>query len=427
MKIAVVGGGVIGLSIAWRCAERGASVTVIDPAPGSGASWVAGGMLAPVAEAYRGEEAVTALGVESARRWPAFAAALAGASGVDPGFTTEGTLVVARDGDDTGELTDLFALQRAAGLPAERVTSRAARRLEPALGPAIRGALWLPEDHQIDNRLLLRALKAACDRVSVGFVAESATAIAPSSVTVASGVSIGADVVVVATGAQVPPLVGFDGAAGDADTSIMPVRPVKGQILRVRSTPTAVCPTRTVRGVDVYIIPRAHGEIAIGATSEEKGFDTTVTAGAVMDLLRDAWELCPGLAEAEFVEAIAGLRPGTPDNAPLIGWWGPGERGSRRSPAGPAGSSCLVAMGHYRHGVLLAPITADAVSAWVFGPARNGEDGIDAAALAPFDPMRFASTSPAALFPPSSGSAASTGAAGSTLGPGSTIRSGASA
>ena len=382
MRVVVVGGGVVGLSIAWRGAARGASVTVVDPAPGAGASWVAGGMLAPVAEAARGEEAVTALGIESARRWPAFATALADASGLAPGLTTMGTLVVARDGDDAGELGELHQIQQAAGLVAERVSSREARRLEPALGPSIRGGLWLPDDHQVDNRALLRALKAACDRRAVGFVEDAATAIGPSSVTVTSGSVIPADVVVVATGAWVPPL-RFDDAF-----AAVPVRPVKGQILRVRSTPTAVCPTRTVRGVDVYIIPRANGEIAIGATSEEKGYDTTVTAGGVMDLLRDAWELCPGLAEAEFVEAIAGLRPGTHDNVPLIGWWGPGAAAGS---SGSAGSACLLAMGHYRHGVLLAPITADAVVASILG--ADATTGADAVLLAPCDPMRVADAS----------------------------------
>ena len=299
---------------------------------------------------------------------------MASASGLDPGLTTMGTLVVARDHDDTGELGELHLIQQAAGLIAERVTSREARRLEPALGPAVRGGLWLPDDHQVDNRALLRALKQACDRAAVGFVAERACAIAPAAVTVGSGAVIPADVVVVATGAWSPPL-----SFGDAPLAI-PVRPVKGQILRVRATPTAVCPSRTVRGVDVYIVPRASGEIVIGATSEEKGFDTTVTAGGVMDLLRDAWELCPGVAEAEFVEAIAGLRPGTPDNVPLIGWWGPGSAS--------AGDACLLAMGHYRHGVLLAPITADAVTASIFGPSDGPP--LDADRLAGCDPMRFA-------------------------------------
>lgn len=373
MKVVVVGAGVIGLSVAWRCASAGLDVSLVDPAPGAGASWVAGGMLAPVAEAYRGEEALTALGLASVERWPGFVADLAAASGMDPGYTERGTLVVARDTDDAAELHDLLGHQQAAGLPVEHVTSRAARQLEPALAPSIRGALWLPADHQVDNRALLRALLEACTRGGVGLVPEPADAVGPTSVDLRSGVTIDADAVVLATGAAGPPIV-IDGAAQG-----VPVRPVKGQILRVRATANAVFPTRTIRGLDVYVIPRAGGEIAIGATSEEKGFDTTVTAGAVHELLRDAWELLPGLAEAEFVEAIAGLRPGTPDNAPMIGWWARGDHAM-------AGRGPLLAMGHYRHGVLLAPVTAHAVVDLLTG----ANDPALAARLAPFDPARFA-------------------------------------
>jgi len=374
VRVLVVGGGVIGLSIAFRCVQRGADVTVIDPAPGHGASWVAGGMLAPVAEAYRGEEATTGLGIESARRWPGFVDDLSAVAGVDCGYTREGTLVVARDGDDAGELVDLFALQQDAGLVAHRVSSREARRLEPALAPTIRGGIWLPDDHQVDNRLFLRALSEACVRSDVGFVQDEAVAIDGSNVSVRSGPVLAGDVVVVATGAWTPPLV----TGGEPLDPPLPVRPVKGQIVRVRATGSAVLPTKTVRGLDVYVIPRSHGEIAIGATSEEKGFDTTVTAGAVHELLRDAWELLPGLSEAEFVEVIAGLRPGTPDNAPMIG---------HLSTDGP-----VIATGHYRHGVLLAPVTADAVVHLLF----DGRDDHDLADLIrPFAPSRFTAPVPA--------------------------------
>ena len=370
MKVLVVGGGVIGLSIAWRTATQGIDVSLVDPAPGSGASWVAGGMLAPVAEAYRGEEALTRLGLASVARWPGFVADLATASGRDPGYSEQGTLVIARDTDDAGELHDLLAHQQAAGLTVEHVTSREARRLEPALASSIRGGLWLPDDHQVDNRLLLQALLEACTRAGVGLVPEPATLVRPTGVELASGVVIDADAVVLASGAAAPPIL------VDGTQHAVPVRPVKGQIVRVRATANAVFPTRTVRGLDVYVIPRPHGEIAIGATSEEKGFDTTVTAGAVHELLRDAWELLPGLAEAEFIEAIAGLRPGTPDNAPMIGRWGG---------AADVGGGPLLAMGHYRHGVLLAPVTAEAIVGALTGTGTPDLDAI----LQPFDPGRL--------------------------------------
>jgi glycine oxidase len=371
MRVVVVGGGVIGQAAAWRLAGSGTRVTIVDPAPGGGASRAAAGMLAPVAEAGPGEEIVLALNLAAAARWPGFAAELAAAAGRDPGYTTNGTLVVARDRDDLGSLDDIARQHEAAGLRSLRVGSREARRLEPALAPTVRGGLWLPEDHQVDNRLLLDALSRANLRAGVAFVREQARCVTARSVETAGGVRLDADAVVVATGAWPAPVLLGDGERGEeggedgGDAGTVPVRPVKGQILRVRATAGAVFPTRTVRGADVYVVPREHGEIVIGATVEEKGWDTTVTAGAVLDLLRAAWELLPGLAEAAFTEAMAGLRPGTPDNVPLIG---------RLSPDGP-----VLATGHHRHGVLLSPLTADLVAHLVLGAAVPG----------PADPARF--------------------------------------
>lgn len=371
MRLAIVGGGVIGLSIAWRAAQRGAEVTVLDPEPTRGASWVAGGMLAPTAEAQPGEEALLRLGLASAARWPAFVDDLEAAAGIDAGYSRAGTLVVARDADEAADLGVLAALQARLGLAAERLTSREARRLEPALAPGARGALWLPDDHQVDNRLLLAALVVAAERAGVVVDRSAATAAGRHHVALGDDRRVEADQVVVATGAHALPLVDDDGA-----TRCLPVRPVKGQILRVRATAGAVLPRRTVRGEGIYVIPRPHGEIAIGATSEERGFDTTVTAGAVLELLRDAWELLPGVAEAELVEAIAGLRPGTPDNAPMLGR--------------PAGGGPLVATGHHRNGVLLAPITADLLVALALDDKVDGTEGDGHDLLGPFSPDRFA-------------------------------------
>lgn len=371
-EVVVVGGGVIGLACAWRAAGGGWSVTVVDPAPGRGASWVAGGMLAPAAEVQPGDEALLALGRRSAERYPAFVAELAGSAGTDPGYTRRGTLIAARDTDDAAQLRVLHDLQHRWGLAAERLTSREARRLEPALGPAVRGGLWLPDDHQIDNRRLVGALIAGCRQRDVAFVDRPATTVATSAtgrarVVLDDGRAVEGDEVVVAAGAASgrQPAIDVDGRSTE-----LPVRPVKGQIVRVRATGASVAPTRTVRGLEVYVIPRDHGEIAIGATSEERGFDTRVTAGAVRELLDRAWELLPGLAEAEFVEVVAGLRPGTPDNAPLLGRLG--------GAGGP-----IVATGHYRHGVLFAPVTADAVLALLDATATPVD-------LTAFAPDRFA-------------------------------------
>jgi glycine oxidase len=381
VRLVVVGGGVIGLAVAWRATQRGAEVTVVDPRPGRGASWVAGGMLAPAAEAHRGERAVLALGLASAARWAGFAAELETASGIDAGYSRHGTLVVARDADEATELTHRLRLHHDWGLPAERLTSRQARRLEPALAPTVRGALWLADDHQVDNRLLVEALLAAVIGAGVAVVDEPASLVEARRVHLASGPALDADDVVVATGAGAPPI-----RLGDGTEVALPVRPVKGQILRVQATPAAVFPRHTVRGPGIYVIPRPHGEIAIGATTEERGDDTAVTAGAVLELLRDSWELVPGLAEATFVEAIAGLRPGTPDNAPIIGRLGT----DAGTDTGVDVDGPLVATGHHRNGVLLAPITADLVVSLALDgrPATEA----DTALIEPVSPDRFAPT-----------------------------------
>lgn len=328
LRVAVVGAGVIGLSVAWRCAARGMDVTVHDPDPRRAAAHVAAGMLAPVTELHYGEETLLALNLDSARRWPGFAAALAADSGIDPGYVESGTLAVARDPDDLAALEALRAYQAELGLTAEWLTARQLRRREPALAPSVRGGLFVAADHQVETRRLLTALEAAAVARGARLVSD-----APTDATALAGLA--ADAVVVAAGWCSPQLVPG-----------LPVRPVKGQILRLRSTSRSVLPTHVLRGLDVYVVPR-HDEVVVGATVEEAGSDTTVTAGAVHELLRAAWALVPGSAEAELVECAAGLRPGTPDNAPVIG---------------AVDERTVVATGHYRNGVLLAPVTGDAVA-----------------------------------------------------------------
>ncbi len=362
MKVVVAGGGVIGLSVAWQAARHGHEVVLADPDPGRGTSWAGAGMLAPVAEAYFGEEAITAFGMAASHRWESWADELRADAGSDPGYTRKGTLVIARDHDELAALVPLHEMQLAQQLRAERVSAREARRIEPALAPAICGGLWLADDHQVDNRLYVRALIDACGRAGVSFVHERAATCAPTHVTLDGGIDMAADAVVVATGTWQPVI-----EAGGEQIDLY-LRPVKGQIIRVRSTNRAVFPTRTVRSGPIYVVPRDHGELAIGATAEERGFDTTVTAGAARELLTKSWELLPGLAEAELVEVMAGLRPGTPDNAPMIG----------RLPGGP-----ILAMGHFRHGILFSPATAAAVVAMIDG-------GEVPEVVAPFTPERFA-------------------------------------
>jgi glycine oxidase len=352
-RVAVVGGGVVGLACAWRIAQRlhDAEVVLIDPAPGSGASGVAAGMLAPLTEAHPTEAGLLHLSVEAARRYPDFAVELA-AAGTDPGYRSAGTLAVALTADDRAELDVLAGHLAALGLAAEPLTARETRALEPSLTPGIRGGLRVDGDHSIDNRALLDALRKAGANVGVRFVACRASRIVDSSssggarvthVELADGRTEPADVVVVAAGC-------WSSALHPALDGL--VRPVKGEILRLRPRPGVVGPRRTLRatvqGHSVYLVPRTDGELVVGATQREAGFDTTVSAGAVYALLRDARAIFPAIDEFELAEASAGLRPGSRDNLPLIG------------PIGPAG--LVAATGHYRNGILLAPVTADAVA-----------------------------------------------------------------
>ncbi|MFZ6003091.1 MAG: glycine oxidase ThiO [Actinomycetota bacterium] len=351
--VAVVGGGVIGLACAWRLAQRGASVTVFDPAPGSGASHAAAGMLAPVTEVHHGEEPLLALNLASAQLWPAFAAELVDAAGIDIGHRTDGTLAVALDDDDLRSLKELRGFQESLHLPVTRLTSRECRTREPSLSPRVRGGVLAANDHQVDSRLAVQALLATVERSGVTLVREPVTALS-----IADHAVTGVDTpggrhacgtVVVAAGSWSADIDGIPPAA------MPPVRPVKGQILRLRFDPAAAPLQGTIRGLaagrSVYLVPRSHGELVVGATVEEVGFDTTVTAGAVHDLLRAAIDLVPAVAELKLVEATARLRPGTPDNAPLIG---------------PTGLDGLVlATGHHRNGVLLAPVTAEVIASVV--------------------------------------------------------------
>ncbi len=352
--VLVLGAGVIGLSCAWRAARAGHPVTVLDPAPASGASWVAGGMLAPVTEAWPGEEELLALGVESVRRWPGFAADLGAAAGRPAGLRTDGTLVAATGSGDRAELDALAAFLRELGRPVERLGGRELRRLEPGLGPEVRGGLSVPDDLAVDNRALLAALRAACENAGVAVERRAAAAVLSDGARVVGvrcvdGAERAAATVLVCAGARSaelhPALRGL-------------VRPVKGEILRLAARPGALPPPRrTVRalvdGRPVYLVPRDDGSLVLGATQAEVGFDTTVTVGAVRDLLRDAERVLPGIAEYALVESAAGLRPGSPDNRPLIGRVGP--------------EGLLVATGHHRNGMLLAPVTADAVAALLRG------------------------------------------------------------
>lgn len=373
--VLVVGGGIIGLVTAWRAAQRGLRTAVVDPEPGGGAAQVAAGMLAAVTELHYGEAEQTLLGlnVESARRYPAFAAELSEATGLDLGYRACGTLAVALDSDDRAHLRELHALQRKSGLDSEWLSGRECRRLEPMLAPSVRGGLRVDGDHQIDPRRLAKALVAACELAGVRFHrqwAERLTVVREGArgVVLADGTGLEADQVVLAGGSLSGRL------AGVPDDVLPPVRPVKGQVLRL-TVPKVYAPflSRTVRAVvrggNLYLVPRVNGELVVGATSEELGWDTTVTAGGVYELLRDAHELVPGITELPLAETRAGLRPCSPDNAPILG------------PSALPG--LLLATGHYRNGVLLTPVTGDSM-AHVLATGELPE------VARPFTPRRFA-------------------------------------
>jgi glycine oxidase len=369
----VVGGGVIGLAIAWRAAQAGMTVTVVDERPGRGASWAAAGMLAPITEVHYGERPLLGLNLAAATRWPSFAAEVEEASGRPVGYTPVGTLAVARDADDNAALEDLYQFQLRCGLEVERLRSRECRQLEPGLHPGIRGGVLAAGDHQVDNRALVEALLAACERAGVRMVAGRVTELAAegdrvTGVVLGDGERLAAGAVVLAAGCW------SGGLGGVAAEALPPVRPVKGQLLYLRGPATEPLCSRNVRGLEVYVVPRGDGRVVVGATVEEQGFDIRVTAGAVGDLLRAALELLPDVAELELLETVCGLRPGSPDNAPMIG------------PAGPEG--LVVATGHYRNGILLTPVTADAV-AELLASGRVPE------AIVPFAPGRFAGRVPA--------------------------------
>lgn len=350
----VVGAGVIGLACAWRAAQRGLRVAVVDrEAPGSGTTRVAAGMLAPIGEASWGEEALLDLNLASARLFPGFCVELERASGVDVGYRRCGGLHVALDRDEAEELRHRHELHLSLGLEAQWLRPRPARELEPGLATAITAAVHAADEGEVDPNALVAALVAALERARVelivgdevvealvegdrlvGVVTAKGRRLSSASVVLASGWSSGRS-------PWLPP------------HARPPVRPVKGQILTLKGQAVEPLCERIVATQRVYVVPRADGRVVIGATVEERGPDLTVTAGGVHELLREAYRVLPEIAELELTAAVAGLRPATPDNAPVIG---PG-----------ALDGLVLATGHFRNGILLAPVTADAVAALLAG------------------------------------------------------------
>ena len=366
-EVAVVGGGLIGLSIAWRSAQRGLDVTVFDNPKSIGASEVAAGMLAPVTEVHYGEEDLLRLNILSARSYESFIAELESETGIDAGYRRCGTLMVARDGDDNAELDDLFAFQQKLDLRVERLRSTETRALEPGLAPTIRGGILAPDDHQVDPGALLVSLRTACVRAGVELVDDHVHTIETKAsrvtgVMTRAGARVAVHRIVLAGGAQSGRIDGLPPG------SLPPIRPVKGQLVHLAATGPFGVADRNIRGLEVYVVSRLNGKVIVGATVEEMGDDTTVTAGAIHELLRRAYELLPGVTELRFVRGLAALRPGTPDNAPLLG--------------NGTVEGLVIASGHFRNGVLLAPITGVAIAELLATDASPDE-------IAAFSPARF--------------------------------------
>ena len=376
-----VGGGVIGLASAWRAAQRGARVCVLERAePPAGATNVAAGMLAPVGELTFGERELLELALRSAASWPDFAAEVEAAAGgasdsatsgsapesaivatsdaaapaSSTGFTRCGALHVALDRDEAGDLRRKHDLQRELGLEAEWLTPTACRELEPGLVPNFVGGVLAGSEGSVDPRALALALAAALREA--GGELRTGTEVVDglwdgerlAGVRTAAGDDVRAGAIVLCNG------VWSGQTAWLPDEARPPVRPVKGETVELRPREGEGAPaSRIVASERIYLVPRPDGRLIVGATQEERGFDTVVTAGGVHELLREAYRVLPDVAEMEFFGTIAGLRPGTPDNRPLVG------RG--------AVEGLVLATGHFRNGILLTPLTADAVAATLAG------------------------------------------------------------
>ncbi|HTQ34231.1 MAG TPA: glycine oxidase ThiO [Stellaceae bacterium] len=375
-KTVVIGAGVIGLGIAWRLAQAGCTVDVFDKAEaGRGASWAAAGMLAAAVETEPGEEPLLPLTLESQRLWPEFARELQQASGISCEYRDEGTLVVALNRDDAETLRHSYEFQKGLGLAIEWLNAAEARRLEPHLKPGIAGAVFCGKDHQVENRALARGLIAACRGAGVAIHEHCPVAEVVIEAGRARGVEtargrVDADIVVLAAGAWSREIGGIPAAHQP------PVRPIKGQMLAVQMDPQAPLLRHVVWLPRAYLAPRLDGRLVIGATVEERGFDTSLTAGGLFALIEGAWRGLPAIEELPIAETWVGFRPGSRDDAPMLG------------PSGIDG--LVVATGHHRNGILLTPVSTAVISDYIL-------EGRLPEIARPFDPQRFDKGRPRAL------------------------------
>lgn len=352
--VAVVGGGVIGLSTALELVDHVQRCVLIDPAPGRGSSWAAAGMLSPAAEVAPGEEGLVSDLREAASMWPSFARRVEADSGLSVDYSKPGALMVGVTRSDARDAARVARQIVDAGIEAEMLDGDAAFELEPTLSAGISGAWLLPGDHHVDNRLLVVALLGAIKARGAEIVEDRCVSIHPEDAGVRLLLEhqgeLRVDRCVLATGAESPP----DGTGG---LGIRPVRPVRGITLRLTSPVGVTLPTRTVRaivdGVHCYLVPRSDRSLVVGATSEEQADPNVARAGGVFQLLDAGRRVFPLLDELHLAEVSVGLRPATTDHVPFV--------------AALQDPRIVAALGHYRNGILLAPLAASRVAGLVLG------------------------------------------------------------
>ena len=346
----IIGGGIIGCSIARALAAEKLRVAVIERGqPGEEASWAAAGMLAPSAEAEPGSRLFQACRA-SFQLHRAFAAELESETGVDPEYRGEGTLLLFESDRDRDAMLPSVEWQRSLGIVIEELSSADVAHREPALAPCP-GAFFLAEDHQVDNRLLMRALLRSCERRGVDFLLGKPVLAVEQNGARATGVSLGDGVV--SAGRVVNTAGAWAASVSVPGRKPAPIRPVKGHMIALenRGAPLRAPLNHVVRTHRVYLVPRRSGAVIVGSTMEEAGFDKTPRAGPIARLLRAAQHLCPALDDSTIRDFWAGLRPASPDGLPLLG--------------PTALDGYWAALGHFRNGILLAPITAQVISSWI--------------------------------------------------------------
>ncbi len=350
-KVVIIGAGICGLGIGWRLASAGCQVKILDrAAAGQGASWAAAGMLAGGVETEPGEQALHKLNKISQALWPDFASELEAETGQDVGYRSEGTLVVASTRDDLAKLRFTYDFQTGLGIDLEWLSGEQARAREPHLRRGLAGAVFSRDDHQVENRNLTTALQIAAEAAGCILLENTSATLVQTKGDRVAGVwaketFFPADDVVLAAGAWSHTIEGLP------DNARPPVRPVKGQLLSVKMDPGAPLLNHVIWSSGIYLVPRLDGRLIIGATVEERAFNTDLTAGGLLALLEGAWRIVPGIEELPIDETWVGFRPTSRDDAPILG---------------PTPIKGLVmATGHHRNGVLLAPVTANAVSEFV--------------------------------------------------------------